>query len=78
MICRLTLLLGVFLLGVLTRKPRQVAAMAGMAAGLVAVASVALWTRVAWTWYVPIGTIVTFAAGLVGSVFERSSPCNTN
>ena len=63
-------LLGVFLLGVLTRKPRQGAAMAGMAAGLLAVASVALWTRVAWTWYVPIGTIVTFGAGLVGSLFE--------
>jgi len=56
---------------VLTRKPREGAAMAGMAAGLLAVASVALWTRVAWTWYVPIGTIVTFSAGLVGSLFER-------
>jgi SSS family transporter len=71
-------LLGVFLLGVLTRKPRERAAMAGMAAGLLAVGSVALWTRVAWTWYVPIGAIVTFAAGLIGSLFERSRPCNTN
>jgi len=64
-------LLGVFLLGVLTRKPREWAAMCGMAAGLLAVGAVALWTRVAWTWYVPIGTIVTFLAALLGSLFER-------
>jgi Na+/proline symporter len=63
-------LLGVFLLGVLTRKPRERAAMAGMAAGLLAVGFVALWTPVAWTWYVPVGTVVTFSAGLVASWFE--------
>jgi SSS family transporter len=74
-------LLGVFLLGVLTRKPRERAAMAGMAAGLVAVGSVALWTPVAWTWYVPVGTVVTLSAGLVASLFEgpveAASVCNS-
>ena len=65
-------LLGVFLLGVLTRKPREGAAMAGMAAGLATVGFVALGTRIAWTWYVPIGTIVTFSVALVVSLFERS------
>jgi Na+/proline symporter len=64
-------LLGVFLLGVLTRKPREVAAMSGMAAGLAAVGFVALGTQVAWTWYVLIGTLVTFSVGLVVSLFER-------
>jgi len=64
-------LLGVFLLGVLTRKPRENAAMAGMAAGLTAVALVAWTTPVAWTWYVLIGTVVTFGAALVVSLFER-------
>jgi Na+/proline symporter len=63
-------LLGVFLLGVLTRKPGERAAMAGMAAGLLGVGSVAMFTPVAWTWYVPIGAIVTFSAGLIGSLFE--------
>jgi SSS family transporter len=64
-------LLGVFLLGVLTRKPREGSAMAGMAAGLAAVGLVALKTGVAWTWYVPIGTAVTFSVALVVSLFER-------
>jgi SSS family transporter len=63
-------LLGVFLLGVLTRKPREGAAMAGMAAGLATVGFVALGTRVAWTWYVLIGTVVTFAVAIVVSWFE--------
>lgn len=63
-------LLGVFLLGVLTRKPRERAAMAGMAAGLLAVGLVALGTRVAWTWYVPVGTVATFSAALAASWFE--------
>ncbi len=71
-------LLGVFLLGVLTRKPREWAAMAGMAAGLLAVGSAVRWTNLAWTWYVPLGATVTFSVGLIASLFERSSPCNTN
>jgi SSS family transporter len=64
-------LLGVFLLGVLTRKPRENAAMWGMGAGLAIVAFVALGTPVAWTWYVLIGTVVTFSVALVVSLFQR-------
>jgi solute:Na+ symporter, SSS family len=70
-------LLGVFLLGVLTRKPREGAAMAGMAAGLAAVGFVALGTPVAWTWYVLVGTVVTFSVGLVVSLFERPAAAAT-
>ncbi len=66
-------LLGVFLLGVLTRRPGQTSAIAGMAAGLCAVGFVAWRTPVAWTWYVLIGTVVTFAAALVVSLFERKT-----
>ena len=64
-------LLGVFLLGVLTRRVGEKAAMAGMAAGLIAMAAVKLETSVAWTWYVLIGTTVTFAAGCLASLFRK-------
>jgi SSS family transporter len=63
-------LLGVFLLGVLTSKPREGAAMAGVAAGLAAILYVWLATPIAFTWYVLIGTTVTFTVGVAASVLE--------
>jgi SSS family transporter len=66
-------LLGVFLLGVLTRKPREGAAMAGVAAGLAAILYVWLKTPIAFTWYVLIGTVVTFGAGCAASLAERKT-----
>ncbi len=67
-------LLGVFLLGVLTRRPGERAAMAGVAAGLAAIVLVIWRTRIAFTWYVLIGTGVTFLVGLAASCFERPEP----
>jgi Na+/proline symporter len=67
-------LLGVFLLGVLTRKPREGAAIAGVACGLAAVLGIHFLTPVAWTWYVMIGTVTTFTVGLAASVFEGPAP----
>jgi Na+/proline symporter len=64
-------LLGIFMLGVLTSRPREGAAMAGAAAGLLAILYVWLGTPIAFTWYVAIGTIVTFTVGLAASLFER-------
>ena len=64
-------LLGVFMLGVLTRKPREGAAMAGVLAGLAAILYVWLGTPIAFTWYVLIGTTVTFSAGMFASLFEK-------
>jgi len=65
-------LLGVFLLGVLTRRPGEWAAIAGVVAGL----SAALWVRfetpVAFTWYVMIGATVTFGCGLAASWLGRA------
>jgi SSS family transporter len=66
-------LLGVFLLGVLTKKPRQTAAMVGMAAGLTAILLVRFETPIAWTWYVLIGTVATFLAALAASLFEPAA-----
>ncbi len=61
-------LLGVFLLGVLTRRVQERAAIAGMAAGLLVMLYVKLETSIAWTWYVLIGTAVTSAVGYLTSV----------
>ncbi|MFB3776434.1 MAG: sodium:solute symporter [Bryobacteraceae bacterium] len=66
-------LLGVFLLGVLTRRVKENAAIAGMILGLAAMAAVKFRTSVAWTWYVLIGTLVTFLAGLAASQVQRES-----
>jgi Na+/proline symporter len=65
-------LLGVFLLGVLTKKPGEWAAIIGMASGLTA--TVVLRPYVAYTWYVITGSLVTFAVGYLASlVLPRSS-----
>ena len=71
-------LLGVFLLGTLTRYATQGGAIVGMVTGFAL--NVALWLQrapvrmagvtvpqIAWTWYVIIGALVTFAVGLAAS-----------
>ena len=60
-------LLGVFLLGVLTRRANQRGAMLGMLCGFAAEVYVWLGTRIPWTWYVLIGTVVTFGVGYAAS-----------
>lgn len=64
-------LLGVFLLGLFTRRVGEGAAMAGMVAGLAVMLYVKLGTSIAWTWYVLIGTLITFLAGLGASYVWR-------
>jgi len=67
-------LLGVFLLGVLTRNANQRGAIAGMLCGFSIELYIWLWTRVPWTWYVLLGTLVTFAVGYLASLlFQRKS-----
>lgn len=66
-------LLGTFLLGMLTRRVRERAAMAGMLAGLSVMLYVKFFTPIAWTWYVLIGTSVTFAVGYLASFASREA-----
>jgi Na+/proline symporter len=61
-------LLGVFLLGVLTRRANQTGAIVGMLCGFVSELYLWLDTRVPWTWYVAIGTVITFTVGYASSV----------
>ncbi len=60
-------LLGVFLLGVLTAKATENGAMVGMLCGFVT--NIYLWqfTKVPFTWYVALGSAVTFAVGYASS-----------
>jgi len=60
-------LLGAFLLGILTRHVGENAAIAGMVTGLGLMVFVKLQTRIAWTWYVPIGTATTFTSACFSS-----------
>ena len=60
-------LLGVFLLGVLTRRANQGGAMVGMLLGFGVELYLWLGTRVPWTWWVMIGTSVTFSIGWMAS-----------
>jgi len=63
-------LLGVFLLGVLTKKANQSGAIVGMLFGFGV--ELYLWgTHVPWTWWVMMGTIVTFAVGYAASFLIR-------
>jgi solute:Na+ symporter, SSS family len=61
-------LLGVFLLGLLTRRVGETAAMCAMVAGLLLMLYIRFATPIAWTWYVLIGTGATFLTGLAGSI----------
>jgi Na+/proline symporter len=64
-------LLGVFLLGVLTKRANQNGATVGMVCGFAT--GLYLWrgSHVAFTWWVAIGTCVTFAVGYAASIILR-------
>ena len=60
-------LLGVFLLGILTRRTSENAAIAGMVASFAMMFYVKNFTTIAWTWYVLIGTATTMFVGYFAS-----------
>jgi solute:Na+ symporter, SSS family len=66
-------LLGVFLLGVLTKRANQNGAMVGMVCGLAIELYLWGWSQVAFTWWVAIGTCVTFGIGYVFSMAFSSA-----
>jgi Na+/proline symporter len=65
-------LLGVFLLGVLTRRANQLGAAIGMLCGFAIEVYLWRWTPVPWTWWVAIGTAVTFSIGYLASAATGS------
>jgi SSS family solute:Na+ symporter len=63
-------LLGVFLLGLLTRFVREPSAIVAMIAGLIVMICIKQWTHIAFTWYVLIGTSATFLTGCAVSLLR--------
>ena len=67
-----------FLLGVLTRRVGENAAICGMAAGLALMIYVRLRTPIAFTWYVLIGTSATFFIGWAASFLFKETNIKAN
>ena len=63
-------LLGVFLLGMLTKRPGEWSAIIGMTAGFAATLLL-FRSQVAYTWYVLVGSSVTFLVGYATSLVIR-------
>ncbi len=73
----LGLLLGVFLLGSLTTRPGESAAITGVVIGTAVILYVKFNTSIAFTWWVLIGSMATFAGGYAASfVFPQRSVRN--
>ncbi|HWX56180.1 MAG TPA: hypothetical protein VN176_16440, partial [Verrucomicrobiae bacterium] len=71
-------LLGVFLLGVLTKRAKQTGAIIGMLCGLALNIYIWKWTKVPFTWYVTLGSITTFVVGYLASLMETDGNGPTN
>jgi len=63
----LGILLGLFLFGVLTKAPRENAAIAGAVTGMAAMLYVKFGTAIPYTWWVAIGAGTTFGVGYIAS-----------
>jgi Na+/proline symporter len=70
-------LLGVFLLGLITKRATQNGAIAGMLCGLALNIYIWGWVpQIAWTWYVTLGSITTFVVGYLASLLEADTDAN--
>ena len=67
-------ILGLFLLGSLTRRVRQNGALAGVIAGIAVMVFVWAKLNVSWQWYVLIGSAVTFVIGYLASFAFMERP----
>jgi solute:Na+ symporter, SSS family len=71
-------LLGVFLLGLITRRASETGAIVGMLCGLSLNVYIWGWTHIAWTWYVTFGSITTFIVGYLASRLEANGNANSS
>lgn len=66
--------LGVFLVGTFLRRVSEPPALIGMITSLVVMIYLRFWTPIAWTWYVFIGSLITFlVAWLASYAFSPAS-----
>ena len=67
-------MLGIFLLGVLTKRANGRGALTGALVALAVMFFVVAYSPLAWTWYVAVGTVVTFTVGwMVSGVGKREA-----
>ncbi len=64
-------MLGAFLMGVLTTTATETGVMAGIGVSLASMIAVRVYTPLAWTWYVLVGTAICVATGMVVSRVSR-------
>jgi len=70
--------LGVFLLGTWNRRANETGALIGFVTGLAAMIAVKFLAPLAWTWYVLVGTVITFTVGSLASIFaDGTEPVTT-
>lgn len=62
------ILLGIFSLGILTKRTTQQGALVGMVAGIAVLSYIKFGTSTAWTWYAIIGAVTTFTVGYCSSL----------
>src|SRR5208282_1826729 len=67
-------MLGIFLLGVLTRRANSRGALVGALCALATLGYVMRYTSIAWTWYAAMGTVVTFTVGFLVSLGAPNRP----
>lgn len=67
-------LVGVFLLGMLSRRANARGALIGMAGGLTVVLLVSVFTTVAGMWFGAVSSISAFSLGYLASLFFRAPP----
>ncbi len=66
-------ILGVFLVGTLLKRVSQVPALIGMLVSLGSMLYVFLGTTIAWTWYVLLGSLITFVVAWAASFVFRAA-----
>src|SRR5262249_12028117 len=66
--------LGVFLVGTFLRRVSQPPALLGMLVSIVAMLYIFFETKIAWTWYVFIGSAITLAVAWIASLAFAPAP----
>ncbi|HKR11836.1 MAG TPA: sodium:solute symporter [Pyrinomonadaceae bacterium] len=67
-------ILGVFLVGTLLRRVSQAPALVGMIVSMGSMLYIFLATKIAWTWYVFIGSLITVVVALLVSLVWQGEP----
>jgi solute:Na+ symporter, SSS family len=68
--------LGVFLVGTFLRRVSEPPALIGMVTSIVVMLYIRFWTPLAWTWYVLIGSLVTFFVAWLVSLAFAAAPAD--